>query len=264
VVLRLARSTVLVASVALGATLGAPSAAAAQTKGLLTRADFFMLWARLAADDPRFDHQGRFNLDADLADYGSGRLMLEVDYEAFLGGERRTFDLNQSAYRFDMDLTKRTRAVEIGAFFSHSSRHEVDRENPDSLSWNVLGARARRKWDFADGASVNARIELGRAMQQAFVDYEWISQARATLRHPLAPHKHVSLLLEGSGVLIWTDESLYGRSRTCGARVEGGIRFEGRRGAMEIVTTYERRIDGYPFDLSKVRMWSLGFRVLTR
>lgn len=241
-----------------------PSHAAAQSKGFLTRADFFLQWARLAADDPRFDREGRFNLDADLADYGSGRLMLEVDYEAFLGGERRTYDLNQGTYRFDMDLTKRTRAVEIGAFFSHSSRHEVDRENPDAISWNVFGARARREWRFADGATVTVRADLGRAWDQAFVDYEWISQARATLRHPLAPHKHVSLLLDGSGTLIWTDEALYGRARTCGARVEGGIRFDGRRAALEIVTAYERRIDGYPGDLSKVRMWSLGFRILNR
>ncbi len=263
-ILRLARSTVLVASVALGVTLGVPSSAFAQSTGFLTRVDFSFLWAQVAADDPRFDHQGRFNLDADLADYGSGRAMLEVDYEAFLGGERRTFDLNQGTYRFDLDLTKRTRAVEISAFFSHSSRHEVDRENPDALSWNVFGARARRAWAFADGATITARADLGRAWERAFVDYEWISQARATLRHPLPPHKHVSLLLDGSAVLIWTDETMYGRSRTCGARVEGGVRLEGRRAALEIIASYERRIDGYPFDLSKVRMWSLGFRILNR
>jgi hypothetical protein len=263
-VLRLARSTVLVAGVAFGAALGVPSAAAAQAPGFMTRVDFYLLWARLAADDPRFNRQGRFNLDADVADYGSGRLVLEVDYEAFLGGERRTYDLNQGAYRFDLDLTKRTRAVEIGAFFSHSSRHEVDREMPHALSWNVFGARARREWHFADGATLTARADIGRAWERAFVDYEWISQARATLRHPLAPHMHVSLLLEGSGVLIWTDESLYGRARTCGARVEGGIRLTGRRGALEIITSYERRIDGYPLELSKVRMWSVGFRVLNR
>lgn len=244
--------------------LGLPSGASAQTKGFLTRVDFYLLWARLAADDPRFDRQGRFNLDADVADYGTGRLMLEVDYEAFLGGERRTYDLNQGAYRFEMDLTRRTKAVEIGAFFAHASRHTVDRENPDAISWNVFGARARRRWTFADGATINARIELGRAWEQAFVDYEWISQGKATLRHPLAPHRHVSLLLEGSGVLIWTDESLYGRSRTCGARVEGGVRFDGRRAAFEVFTAYERRIDGYPLELSKVRMWSLGFRLLTK
>ena len=264
-VLRLARSTVLVASVAVGATLGMPSAASAQhATGFLTRGEFYMLWARTAADDPRFDHQGRFNLDADLADYGSGRLILEADYEAFLGGERRTFDLNQGTYRFELDLTRRTQAAEIGVFFAHASRHVVDRENPDAISWNVFGVRGRRKWDFEDGASVNARFELGRAWEQAFVDYEWISRARATLRHPLAPHKHVSLLLEGSGVLIWTDPSVYGRERTCGGRVEGGIRFEGRRGAIEIFTAYERRIDGYPLELNRVRMWSLGFRVLNR
>lgn len=244
--------------------LGLPSVAAAQAKGFLTRADFFLIWARLAADDPRFDHQGRFNLDVDAADYGSGRVVLEVDYEAFLGGDRRTYDLNQGNYRFDLDITRRTKAAEFGLFYSHSSRHLVDRENPDALSWNVLGGRARREWRFADGATVQARADIGKAMWQAFVDYEWISHARVTLRHPLAPHKHVSLLLEGSGTLIWTDEALYGRSRACGARVEGGIRFDGRRAALEIITSYERRIDGYPFDLSKVRMWSLGFRVLDK
>ncbi len=258
------RSAGLVAGVALAAMLGLPRAAAAQATGFLTRADFHLLWGWLSADDPRFDRQGRFNLDADVADYGSGRLMLEVDYEAFLGGERRTYDLNQGAYRFEMDLTRRTRTAEIGAFYSHASRHVVDRENPDAISWNVLGARARRTWTFADGASVEARFDVGRAMQQAFVDYEWISQARAKLRHPLEPHSHVSLFLEGSGVLIWTDPSLYGRGRLCGGRIEGGVRFEGRRAALEIVTAYERRIDGYPFDLSKVRMWTFGFRVLNR
>jgi len=164
----------------LGVTLGVPSTVCAQGKGLLTRADFYLLWARLASDDPRFENEGRFNLDTDLADFGSGRLVLEVDYDAILGGERRAFDLNQGTYRFEMDATRRTLIMDIGVFFPPSSRHVVDRENPDSISWNVLGARARRTWQFADGASVNARFDVGRAMQRAFVDYEWISQARAT------------------------------------------------------------------------------------
>lgn len=260
---RWGRSIVLGASVAMIATFGALPAEA-QTK-VLTRTDFVLLWSRIVADDPRFKNLGHFGLDADLVDYGTGRLVFTADYEAILGNERRSFDINQDAFQFGMDLTRRTRAAEIAAYFAHVSRHAVDRENPDSISWNVLGARARRQWRADEGrTTIDGRFEIARAMQQAFVDYEWVSHAEATFRRTLPSQPRVAVFAEAAGSLIWTDPSMYGRERLCGGRIEGGVRLSADRAGVEIFVGYERRIDAYPTDLSRVRMWTIGFRVLNK
>jgi hypothetical protein len=240
--------------------------AAAQTTGFLTRTDWVLLWSNIAADDPRFTWQGRFALDADLADYRSGRVILTADYYAVLGGERRRWDLNQSNYRFEVAATRRTRFVELAAHFGHVSRHLVDRANPPSISWNTLGARAMTHWTFGAGGrtTIDSRLQFAKAMQQAYVDYDWISDARVTLRHALASHPRVSFLADATGIAVRNKEEMYGRSKVCGGRIEGGVRVNAERAAIEIFAGYERRIDAYPTDRFRVRMWTVGFRLVSR
>ena len=238
--------------------------AAAQATGFLTRTDWVLLWSRIAADDPRFAWQGRFGVDADVADYRTGRVILTAGYEAFLGSERRDFDLNQGNYRFGLAATRRTKYVELAAFFEHVSRHLVDRENPPSISWNTLGARASGRWEPRALTTIDGRAQFAKAMQQAYVDYDWISEARVVVRQGFESHPHVSLLADALGIAINTNDEMYGRPKVCGGRIEGGVRFEGQRAAVEVFAGYERRIDAYPTDRFRVRMWTFGFRLVNR
>ncbi len=237
----------------------------APASSFLSRADFFLQWSAIASADERFSWQGKVRFDVDLVDYGTGRLTLTADYEAILGGERRPYDLNQGTYRFEMAATRRLRSTEIAGIASHVSRHLVDRDNAPSISWNAAGARVRQRVVFNDRAtSIDARIEITRAMQQAFVDYAWMSDARVSVRHAVRPDRRVELLADASGGVIGVQRAVYGRPRVCGGRVEGGIRVNGAAAALEIFLGYERRIDAFPTDRFRVRMWTVGFRLVSR
>jgi hypothetical protein len=54
------------------------------------------------------------------------------------------------------------------------------------------------------------------------------------------------------------------RGAQTGGRIEAGVRFDGERGAIELVIAGERRIDPYPLDLSSLSWLSAGFRFVSR
>jgi hypothetical protein len=240
------------------------SAAAAQTPGdapaaaFLPRADFSLAWAGLVADDPRFDWSGVVALGLDLADYGSGRLTFAASYEGILGRERRRYDLNQGSYSFETGVSYRTGRTEVVGLLQHVSRHVVDRDHADAISWNLAGARVRHR--LADG--VEAQLEAGRAMQRASVDYRWIARARVSARRPISGR--VAMIAAATGDVMGVDEAVRGRSRVCGGRLEGGIRITGGAAALELFAGYERRVDAYATDRFRVRMFVAGFRILSR
>ena len=245
--------------------LGLVRDANAQSSGFLTRADFYLAWSKVVAADPRFSSEARVGLDADLADYGSGRITFGADYDAFLGHERRGWDLNQGTYRFDLAVSRRIGSAEVSGAFAHVSRHLVDRSNPPSISWNTVCVRARNRWTVGSGATiVDGRIGIARAMEQAVVDYAWTSEARVSVQHTPASWHRTSLLAEVSGTVIGTKREVYGRPRICGGRIEGGVRVNGDRAAVEAFLGYERRPDAYPTDRFRVRMWTFGLRLVSR
>ena len=237
--------------------------------------DFAFGWASLMAADRRFDWHSTIGLDVDLYDYGSGRLRLRGDYEAVLGRERRRYDLNQGNYAFEISGTKRFARAELAVLSEHVSRHVVDRENTPSISWNTLGARVESAWTSATGFVatpanvpdgegsdyVEGEVEISRAMQQAYVDYSWISRGRVTWRRPLTPT--VALHATATGEVIGVERGVVRDERVCGGRLEGGVRVRGRRAALEIFGGYERRIDAYPTDRFRVRWFTAGARIVT-
>ncbi len=93
------------------------------------------------------------------------------------------------------------------------------------------------------------------------VDYTWEANAGADLRIPV--HPRVSAITAGSVRFVGVDGSR-NRDTQRGGRVEGGLRFEGDRGAIELVVAGERRIDVAPFDFSALGWVSAGFRFVRR
>jgi hypothetical protein len=93
------------------------------------------------------------------------------------------------------------------------------------------------------------------------VDYTWEANAGVDVRVPL--RAHVSAISGGTMRVVGVDGSLSRETQT-GRRIEGGVRFEGERGAIEVVVAGERRIDAYPLDVSSLSWWSAGFRFVSR
>jgi hypothetical protein len=251
-----------------GAMLLTASIAAAQSQtptqpapAFLPRADFHFHWAALVANDPRFDWHGVVGIDLDVVEYGSGRATFSAEYEAVLGHERRLYDLNHGNYRFEATGSYRAGETEIALLTAHVSRHLSDREQPGAVSWNLIGVRLRRELTHGRSA-FDTQASFGFAGQQAFVDYHWIADARVRWRHPVTAR--LDLISTGTGILIGVNEAVAGRPNLCGGRIEGGIRVNGTRAALELFAGYERRVDAFPADRFRVRMFTAGFRLVTR
>lgn len=228
---------------------------------LFTRAAFTFDWAKLAAADPRFTWESRLRVDIDVLDTRTWRLAFAADYEAVIGGERRDIDLNQGYYEFDGTASRRIGAVEIGLLTRHVSRHLVDRENPPSISWNLIGAKAWHTRRIGRSI-VSGEIEIGRAMQQAFVDYQWTSEVGLEWRYQ--PGDRVEWIGRAEGGVIGTIDVPGGRPRICGGRLEGAFRINGHAAAIELFLAYERRMDAFPTDRYRVRFTAFGFRLRSK
>ena len=233
-------------------------------RGLLTRFDATFTWGGLRTNDPRFAWRGQADFDLDIVDYGAGRVGFVARYEAVLGSERRRYDLNQGSYLFEASASIRTAPVEIMGVFQHWSRHTVDRENQPAVSWNTYGVRASRDWVARGnsgwaGTRVEGEVDIAKAMQQAFVDYRWVSHGRAKMTRPVS--SSLAIIVEATGDVVGVDEATRGSSRVCGGRIEGALRIEGRVAALELYAGYERRIDAFPTDRYRVRAFIAGFRL---
>ena len=104
----------------------------------------------------------------------------------------------------------------------------------------------------------------GRVVQHASVDYTWTGDADLVVRRPV--HARVGLFVHALGEIVGVDPAVAGRQTQHDGRVEGGIRLEGRAGAIELFAGYERRIDAYPTDPQRLgQRWALaGFRFVNR
>jgi hypothetical protein len=100
-----------------------------------------------------------------------------------------------------------------------------------------------------------------RAIQKSNVDYDWEANAGADLRFDV--RQHVSIIYGANARFVGVDGTA-GRGRQTGGRVEGGLRLEGERGAIELVVAAEHRIDAYPLDAASLSWVSAGFRFVSR
>ena len=258
----------------------APSTVSAQEDAnrspFLSRADFAFGFAGLHTSDIRFDWQASIGFDLDMYEYASGRLRLRGDYEAFLGRERRRYDLNQGSYAFEISGTRQFKRLELGLLSQHVSRHVVDRDNPPSISWNTLGVRAQSVWTAKTGLTasghrevrdagradrVDGEIEISKAMQQAYVDYDWISRAKLSWWRPLT--SVAAVRVRATGEVVGVKHGIVRNERVCGGRIEGSLQLRGRAAILEVFGGYERRIDAYPTDRFRVRWFTAGARVVT-
>ena len=243
----------------------AGSAAAQGTRGptvsFLTRSEFHAGAEHLGgSDDERFRWDADFGGDIDLVDYTRGRMIFAANYQTVLGEELQFFDPNQGNYMLEGALTARLKQIEAAVVFHHLSRHLSDRAKDFPVDWNMLGGRLSQVF-LVNGTLVDVQGDLRWTIQHSYVDYTWELDTHVRVDRLLKPG--VGVLAAGSFRHLGVDGTV-GRDGPNGFRAEGGVRFEGSGGAVELFVGAERRIDPYPLEFGTATWMTAGFRLLSR
>ena len=227
---------------------------------LLPRSTFHISAEHLSGENLMFVWDTNFGGELDVIDYGTGRAIFIANYQAILGDEFRHFDPNQGNYILSGSASMRTRGVEVAGVFYHQSRHLADRANRVAVAWNMMGARLQRAVT-ARRALIDARVDVRGVVAKAFVDYTW--EIEGAVRSDVQIRPAVGVLFSGTLRRLGVDDS-QNRGDQTGFRGEAGVRFEGRRGAMEFFLAAERRIDPSPLQFGTANWATVGFRLLSR
>jgi len=238
----------------------AARASAQGTVQFFPRYDFHLGAEHLFESDPRFVWDTNFGGEIDFVDYGVGRLTFAANYEAVLGEQFRSFDPNQGNYLLDLSASGRAHGYEVAATLHHISRHLGDRFKRVPVDWNMVGVTVGRSAT-RGGVLFRPHAHLLGVLLKSNVDYNWEANAGADVRVPVRPH--VSVITGGNLRLVGVDGSR-NRDMQTGGRVEGGVRLEGERGAIELFVAGERRIDAYPLEFSSLSWVTAGFRFVSR
>jgi hypothetical protein len=226
----------------------------------MARTAFHMGAEHLADEDPRYMWDADFGGELDIVDYVRGRLTFEANYEVVLGDEIRAFDPNQGNYVLAGLASARTRYAEVAFELYHQSRHLADRPKEDAIDWNTLGGRVQRSFSYRE-AVIDARANLRGVFMKSSVDYSW--EIDAVVRTDVKVKPRVGVLAIAHLRYLGVDGSL-DRGNQAGYIFEGGVRFEGRAGAIELFIGGERRIDPYPVEAGTAQWFKTGFRLMSR
>jgi hypothetical protein len=236
----------------------------------LSRYDFHLSIARLITSPPpppsvpdeRFAWDSRYGGSFDFADFVGARMGVTLDYQAVMGSEYRPFDPNQANYTLEGFISARVApSTEVAGIFHHESRHLSDRPKAFAVAYNEIGARLMRRQTFG-ATTLDIDLEGGRAVQHSYVDYTWLGELQLLVRHPVS--ERLGLFAHGSGQVFAVDELVANRTAQTGLLLEGGVRVDGRAGALEIFAGYEDRIDADPLDRQTQRWGLVGFRLLSK
>ena len=241
---------------------GAPQSSddGTRTVTFMSRTAFHMAAEYLADDDPRYVWDADFGGELDVVDYGMGRFTFLANYQVVLGEEIRSFDPNQGNYILAGVASVRVRDTEISGQLYHQSRHLADRPKEEAIDWNMLGGRVQRGFSYRQ-AIFDAHADLRGVFMKTTVDYSW--ELDAGVRSDVKVRPSIGLLAAGNIRYLGVDGSRE-RGNQTGYKVEGGVRFEGRAGAIELFVGGERRIDPYPVEVGIAEWVTAGFRLLSR
>jgi len=226
----------------------------------MPRTAFHLAAEYLADEDPRYVWDADFGGELDVVDYGSGRFTFVGNYQVVLGEEIRSFDPNQGNYILAGFVSARIHGLEVAGQLYHQSRHLADRPKEEAVDWNMLGGRVLRGFAYRQ-ATFDARADVRGVFMKTTVDYSW--ELDAGVRSDVKVRPQVGLLATVDVRYLGVDGSR-DRGNQTGYRVEGGVRFEGRAGAIEVFVGGERRIDPYPVEVGVAQWVNAGFRLLSR
>ena len=258
---RAAMAAGLLCSLAAPLAAQQPLATAPASPEFLSHYDFHLEAAGLASGDERFSWDTHFGGAFDFVDYVHGRTMFLADYQAVLGSEYRPFDPNQGNYNLAAGSSVRLGKFELFGVLHHESRHLGDRPKRQAVAWNDLDATLLREVVVGD-TTIDMQAMGGKIIAHAWVDYSWVATAELRVRRQV--NTHAALYGRAVGEVYGIDSSLSNRGAQQGGRLEGGVRFTGSGGALELFGGYEQVVDADPFDRVTMAWPFLGFRIVSR
>jgi hypothetical protein len=234
-----------------------------QHPDFLTGADYQMSGVALASDDKRFSWDAHFGGTVDVIDYLFGRASIVADYEAVLGDELRIFDPNQGNYILETSASVWAGRTEFAGVFHHVSRHLGDRPKDFAIAWNVAGVRVLRQIK-VNNTTLLIRAGAGRVIQHSGgIDYRSTADFDVSVRHPV--NTRVSAYARSFGEVIGVDQSAtIHRGTQRSGRIEGGIRINGKGGALELFAGFERRLDASQIDKLPLSWGLAGLRLVSK
>lgn len=237
----------------------ADAAASRPVAELLPGYDFRIGLEHLSGDDPRFVWDAHYGGVIGLVRYRGIRLDMVADYEALLGSEYQPFDPLQGNYALGGSLGGEVGGLQIDMVMHHLSRHLGDRAKRDAIAWNMYGGRVRAART-RGALQLDGRALLRATTNKAFVDYDWEVETGLAGRYRIHPRASV---LGGAELRRIGVDGSRNRGDQTGFRVEGGMRFDGRAGDLELVVAFERRIDPYQLEFGTASWLTAGFRVVS-
>lgn len=226
----------------------------------MARTQFHLGAEHLATDSEQFVWEGAFGGEVDFLDWGTGRAMFVGSYQVIMGAELKAFDPNQGNYILGFSGSARFAGNELSGVFHHESRHLSDRPKIQPVDWNMIGARLQRQLT-AGALFLDTEGQFLGVIQKSYVDYRWEVDGR--VRGDLILRPGVGVLLSADVRVLGVDGSR-ARGTQAGARGEGGLRFDGERGAVELFVAVERRVDPAQLEFGTMNWVAVGFRLLSR
>jgi hypothetical protein len=246
--------------IALAVLAGASPVLAQTPIQFFPRYDFHVDASHLSSDSPRYVWDADFGAEIDVVDYRLGRFTFWANYQVVMGEQLRAFDPNQGNYILAGSTSARLGGFELAGVFYHQSRHLADRPKIAAVAWNMMGGRVIRAGT-AGRTQWHASADLWRTVERAFVDYEWEFDSNARIQVGLSPR--VAFVSAGNVRVLGVDGTV-DRGTQTGYLAEGGVRFAGGAGAVELFVAAERRIDPFPVEFGTENLLKAGFRLVSR
>lgn len=260
------RAVLLLLALAAGAvpttaqTTDQTSPAASSSPTFLSGSRFYMGAEHLATESEQFVWEANFGGDVDLVDWRTGRATFFANYQVMMGEELKAFDPNQGNYILGFTGSTRIGASEVAGVFHHESRHLSDRPKVTAVDWNQIGVRLLHRRT-AGALSLDTQAQFLGTVQKSHVDYTWELSGRT--RGDIALRQGIGAMVIGNLRVIGVDGSR-NRSTQTGGRLEGGFRFDGEMGALELFLAVERRVDPLVLEFGTMNWLAVGFRLSSR
>jgi len=219
--------------------------------------------ARYAPSEITMDWDTWIGAGAGVVRFGSTTAYVSGDVETIMGGERRSFEANQSAYQLEAGTRVDFGGGSAALFFHHVSRHALDREMIPTVSWNNLGLRARHKLSlFGEPAMIGAEASVTVAQRNT----GYVAEARVMAARDAGDNHAVAGYWRAEARLVRTDDVAWAARRGfIDASAEMGLRIERHGRRAEIFITGEHRNDTLPLvESARTRaLMGLRFAVVT-
>lgn len=228
----------------------APSAALAQAvprrfsepppaPGIFTGAVMHMAVELLRPADIDFRWNAEFGGNADLLDFGHGRVNVLAHYQAVLGREFQRFDPNQGIYTLEALASWRHGRHEWFAGVHHVSRHFGDRPKDFHIYYHsVMGRYAVRR--VIRGWRTDLHAGGAWVVSRRYLDYRAALDGDVQVVRATGGRAHV--FGRAAAERVWVEPSQT-RTARLGWRLEAGVRVTNARARGELFVGAEQRYD---------------------